>query len=266
MLRPETVPQLAGAMGQAIELLLQQQFVREKVDLYLTAADRGSLRLAFKAVVRHTSDEKVVKSVETLKGITEALTLAIGGVVAIGVYMGVLKPIDDKAERQPAGVIELADQAKDERSIRSAIDNIVKVVEDSGAAYILVRVPEAPSCTVSFENRHRNEFLGLYGVDHSNLYKEAKGALHFTGKSLKVRLTDTNETATLYEGILNSEGGFIFKAAVLWRSKKKLDLADRFEIVGATRAFENIEPLEPVGNWARESQGLLVVSATVTYE
>jgi hypothetical protein len=277
LLPPEVVPSIASALQSALWSSISAHLPQGKnanVQVLLAGAERGSLKLAFKAIWNATGDEMVERRGSAIASGLTISTAAATAMVWAGVQIGVFLPEKEAPKPEHEVTYQIGrETAKDPQ----ATENILRLANaalKTGATRVLIHVPDAPTCEIKESSSTDIRLLG-------SLVRGDPPFINETGISGSLLLNDekflaASRTASGKEDHMTLHGGTIeidgtrHPVLVNWQSKRAVPtgMKDRVDVRGTITPFNQarIVILEAIPPSGRRAIGLLRVDAQIVEE
>lgn len=285
LLKPSVIPEIAQALTSSLIALGQIRGGMPEFTLYLAAADRGSLRIAFKAVVGLSiSEDERVRLADAKTG-AEVLAIVAAGLVWCGVQFGVFTPDGPSPETPSAEVAQSAETGARNVELRKSMDAFAMIAKGSGADRVIIRVPDAPSCLIADQSDISADNIGSLGdeITFPNALK-VRGKLAID-PAISFRMSGTTPNyvgeVNAYsanfdlENFENPIGGGspelgLIRVIVIWESVRPVPhIGDgKVQITGVMHHVRghHLTPMEAVPSWARQAQAILYVKTMLVEE
>lgn len=270
LIQPQLVTQLGDLLNEAF--WHAQRFAANESDvatapvkIWLTAIERGSLKVAFRALFHPNNTQD-------LKEALEATNLALDALFKIGKIVGgaALMLGAFSIWSAPSSENEKPEISREKaEEFRHYTDQMLAIGYASGADRVLVMMPDQPTMIMALDPQLHMAALGSEAtpIDQGLLGREVEGVLETGSNRLKVRIPD-NQEAELTAGRFRV-GGAVFPVVFRWNSSRPLPNGGVSVTVRGWLSnikSAGIQPLNPVTDDLRSVGTFLDVQKQVVAE
>jgi|GEM_PF-4061780 len=277
MLDPNSFGYIAGSIVECLQEASKyaalsdklREFLNEPIVIKVVAVDRGSIKVAFRAIFNFPNKYK--EEINNYKNLAELMTIICSAVGAVALHYGFFKVDLDISENIKSQIVQIAnnpDFNKDKR-LPIALENFSSAVLDAGAQRAVIMLPDQPDYEFSREAVHP-QFLGISGssIDprylHSALNAEVKigeeaGEFEVSGKKVKLYFAQLK-----MNDYLNSPSREMnFSVLVKWESKFEVP-KEKDGFVTISGYMNEIRPPDNIHFSGKITRELRNVSALLT--
>lgn len=270
LIQPQLITQLGDLLNEAFweaQRLAanESDIATHPLKIWLTAIERGSLKVAFRALF-HPNNTK------DLKEALEATNLALDSLFKIGKIFGGAALILGAFSiwSAPSDGNEKPEISREQAEhFRHYTDQMLAIGYASGADRVLVMMPDQPTMIMTLDPQLHMAALGSEAmpIDQGLFGREIEGILETGSNRLKVRIPD-NQEAELMSGRFRVDGA-VFPVVFRWNSSRPLPSSGVSVTVRGWLSnirSAGIQPLNPVTDDLRSVGTFLDVKKQVVAE
>ncbi|PTW44682.1 hypothetical protein C8J25_109112 [Sphingomonas faeni] len=185
LLDPAIVNELCEALSNVMRTLVEALGQGEAdIKYYIVAADRGSVRLALKGIMKRFNGE-YGESLENAANVSTLMQSLGPLLITAGLSFGFFISKDDAQARQKTVSVEVSANVVDNAQVLNGIDHLARTALSAGANRVEIRVPDESTCLLNVDAPNSPRFLGIHAqpVDAQE-FKNAR--LELSGRTLDV--------------------------------------------------------------------------------
>lgn len=268
LLKPDIVPSLARVLYQAFASARNAGIVEDnhslgEIQIWLAATERGSIRIAFRALFHPDDTQDVDAALITSNLAADLLTKLVNIILKAGVALTALYAwgVSESETKQPVVTEEQAE------SFRHVYDELLAIGYSSGATRVLISFPDQTTMALAIDPDLHAGALGSSAPPiNDELLGPVEGELRPTTTFVDARMGD--QPVKLYMGQLTVKGS-TFPVMFRWNSQRPLPSSNEMITVrGRLASFKAlaIRPLTPVTKEYRSAAAFLDVYKQVVAE
>lgn len=252
LILPEIVTRLADVLKQAFDsanrLAIEYRgdgTIDDEVQIWLSATERGSLKLAFRALFHPNSTQDFKEAMEATNLALDAMFKLMKIVATAWVTIEAVQFVNAPTEVQEQPKELSGDRAEE---FRHSGDQMLAIGYECGVDRICITMPDQPEMLLAMNPELHVAALGSTAtpVDASLLGVEIEGILEPGSKRLETRLMG-QQGVTLYSGRFRVKNGLPIPVLFRWNSMRPLPTGI-VEIRGRLSSVQSVgvQPLNPI--------------------
>lgn len=262
LLQPQIVDSLAVSLIQIIGTLITAfDGEQHAPEILLAAADRGSLRLAYKAVITEIDGRTGIR-IGVVANAAALLAAIYGGLWYTGTHLGFLKPTIEPQSKEQVFSSETRKLLAANTALRDQIDAMVKTAVDSRVDRVLLRLPGEATCELRSEGSGSGQFLGSRAEPIASRQVQSS-RLTLTSRKIKVKYNGHEMDLPVGLSFIPGPSSEVdVRVLVVWESGYDPSPASQeMEISGSFISLSevNLEVLQSIEMDDRSINGILVV-------